>query len=258
MNHYSNKKVVESYGSASDPLPEEETLMQVLGDALAKSRMLDIGVGGGRTTCVFAPKVLQYTAIDISKEMIDFCLMRFSGDFPKSRFLVGCASSFGQLMPDEQFDFILFSFNGIDHLDHDLRLKCLSEVYSKLTPGGFFAFSSHNLNRKDFRKRAIPIKISANPIKLAWRLGRYIKARLSWQFKNRKVDFDEIERVGYGRIWEEATSPGAGGFSHMYYISRENARKQIEQVGFSFVRTIAALEQESDNRWIYYLCQKPD
>ena len=43
------------------------------------------------------------------------------------------------------FDFVLFSYNGIDTMSHVNRLRVFDEVFRLLVSGGLFAFSSHNL-----------------------------------------------------------------------------------------------------------------
>jgi len=46
---------------------------------------------------------------------------------------------------DESFDYILFSFNGLDNLiPYSKRLACLQEIRRVLRKEGLFVFSSHN------------------------------------------------------------------------------------------------------------------
>ena len=47
---------------------------------------------------------------------------------------------------DNSYDFVLFSYNGIDHLELPERERALSEMKRVLRPGGIMAFSSHNAN----------------------------------------------------------------------------------------------------------------
>jgi SAM-dependent methyltransferase len=43
------------------------------------------------------------------------------------------------------FDIVVFSYNGIDYVPHDDRLRVLSEIRRVLRHGGTFAFSTHNI-----------------------------------------------------------------------------------------------------------------
>ena len=49
---------------------------------------------------------------------------------------------------DEEFDYIIFSFNGLDSINHEDRLKGLREIYRVLKQDCLFVFSSHNRNHR--------------------------------------------------------------------------------------------------------------
>jgi ubiquinone/menaquinone biosynthesis C-methylase UbiE len=65
---------------------------------------------------------------------------------------------------DNSFDFILFSFNGIDCVPHSDRLQILQEICRVGKPGCHFFFSSHNLQgmAREFNCKT---QISLNPLK---------------------------------------------------------------------------------------------
>src|SRR5262249_12955489 len=125
--------------------PPEETILRLLLPGLATARMLDLGVGGGRTTLHFAKWVHEYVGADYSPSMITACQKRFSGYPAHISFQVCDARALG-LFESASFDFVLFSFNGLDYVGHDDRLKILQEIRRVGNPGGHFCFSSHNLN----------------------------------------------------------------------------------------------------------------
>jgi len=50
---------------------------------------------------------------------------------------------------DNEFDIIMFSTQGIDCCEHDMRMKILKEINRTLKPGGLFIISSHNLLSSD-------------------------------------------------------------------------------------------------------------
>jgi SAM-dependent methyltransferase len=102
--------------------------------------ILDIGVGGGRTTPHLAAKAIRYVGIDYVRAMVDNC----TAAFPEHSFY--CADAVNLCMfEDAIFDVVVFSYNGIDVISpREKRLKCLSEVFRVLAPGGLFIVSSHN------------------------------------------------------------------------------------------------------------------
>jgi ubiquinone/menaquinone biosynthesis C-methylase UbiE len=108
--------------------------------------MLDIGVGTGRTTNYFAPLTMEYVGIDISENMIKFCNNKFEEN-EKWRFEVADAKNL-ESFTDNSFDFVLFSFNGLDCITSGIkdRNKALREIRRVTKKRGFFCFSAHNLN----------------------------------------------------------------------------------------------------------------
>lgn len=106
--------------------------------------MLDVGIGAGRTTAHFAPLAGQYVGVDYSAAFIEHCRKEF-GESETVRFLVIDARDLdGQGLG--RFDFILFSFNGIDYSDHHpSRLRVLRNIRESLNREGWFLFSSHSL-----------------------------------------------------------------------------------------------------------------
>jgi len=115
---------------------------QVLFDTYLEPGMaiLDLGVGGGRTTPYLSRIASRYVGIDYSEEMIRTCRSKF----PHLQFDVADASDLSQF-GDTSFDSVVFSYNGLDCLlPHEKRKKCLAECNRVLKPGGVFIFSSHN------------------------------------------------------------------------------------------------------------------
>ena len=137
---YARKNVVSSYVQEG-LLPGEERLFAELTTPSRASGVLDIGVGGGRTTAALLRVADSYAAVDYSPGCVEVVKQRYGLD------AVHCADA--REMPmfsDGAFDFILFSFNGIDYVDDEGRQMILKEVRRLLGPGGVFLFSSHNLD----------------------------------------------------------------------------------------------------------------
>jgi ubiquinone/menaquinone biosynthesis C-methylase UbiE len=142
-NHrtYTAPSIVQHYAELSALQPAETTIFDLLQPQLGSMKMLDIGVGGGRTTQHFSGVTAEYTGIDYSAEMIAACQKRF----PEAVFQV-CDVREMSRFEDNSFDFILFSFNGIDYISHADRLQVFAEIQRIGKSGGYFCFSSHNLD----------------------------------------------------------------------------------------------------------------
>ena len=102
--------------------------------------LLDLGVGGGRTTPYLSSVASIYVGIDYSEEMICACRIKFR----MQRFEVADAADLSAF-PSASSEAIVFSFNGIDYLVPDeKRRQCLRECHRLLKVGGTLIFSTHN------------------------------------------------------------------------------------------------------------------
>jgi ubiquinone/menaquinone biosynthesis C-methylase UbiE len=102
--------------------------------------VLDLGVGGGRTTAYLSRVASRYVGVDYSEPMIDACRSKF----PDLHFMLADASDLSAF-PNSTFDAIVFSFNGLDYVVPDKkRLRCLQECSRVLRDQGVLIFSSHN------------------------------------------------------------------------------------------------------------------
>ncbi len=122
--------------------------MSVIEDYFSEHKnasVLDIGCGCGRTTVAFNQRGFNVTGVDISENMIREA-KRLSPDIDY-RIMDACKLEFD----DSTFDFVFFSFNGIDEIfPYEKRIDVYKEVFRVLRPGGIFIFSCHNsfwLNR---------------------------------------------------------------------------------------------------------------
>ncbi len=117
-------------------------------DAWAAGDVLDVGVGGGRTTELLADDARSYVGIDSSPEMLDVARDRF----PDRDLREGNAVDLLGL-PDAAYDLVLFSFNGLDSLDHGDRGAALAAMARVTRPTGRVLFSSLNLDGVSFDER---------------------------------------------------------------------------------------------------------
>lgn len=142
--YYEKDGIVRRYAAMDALFPAEEALLERLRVELREASLLDIGVGGGRTTVRFAPAVAAYTGADYAAAMVEACKARFAAGLPKAEWAVADAR---ELPPAwiGRFDAALFSYNGIDCLDPEDRPRALKEMRRALKPGGWLLFSFHNL-----------------------------------------------------------------------------------------------------------------
>src|SRR3954468_4665358 len=88
LRMYSRPQVIEDYAQDDALQPPERGILDALGDAMAAMTMLDIGVGAGRLTAYFAPRVKDYRGIDLAPEMVAYCRRRFAGRIGPEKFSV--------------------------------------------------------------------------------------------------------------------------------------------------------------------------
>jgi SAM-dependent methyltransferase len=122
--------------------PAELLLLERFRGKWAQTRMLDIGIGGGRTTSVFSNIVQSYVGVDYSQAMCELVRERFP-DIASSIQCIDARDLSG--FPEGSFDLVLFSYNGLDHVELEDRAKVFTETRGVLRDKGTFLFSTHNL-----------------------------------------------------------------------------------------------------------------
>ena len=138
LRTYGTSEVASYYAALNYLTPCERLLFQ----SYIKPEMsvLDLGVGGGRTTAYLSRTASCYVGIDYSEAMVQACKKKF----PSLDFRLADASDLS-LFEDESFDAIVFSFNGIDSvIPYEKRVRCLRECWRVLRSEGVFIFSAHN------------------------------------------------------------------------------------------------------------------
>ena len=255
---WDSDKVVKYYSTKywlryhSRPLqPPEETIFNIFKDRFKAMKVLDIGVGGGRTTLCLAKVSKEYVGIDYSENMIRACKKRFSGTDSHISFKV-CDVRSMKVFEDNYFDFILFSFNGIDYISHEDRLKSLQEIKRivKKDPG-YFVFSTHNIQNID---KHFSLGITMNPLKLAQRIHKVLRLRIA------NKDYKKLSKEKYALI----TDIDYQFMFETYYIKPKEQIRQLSGLGFnnisvyslvdgSKIEDQSKLDTITDN-WLYYLC----
>lgn len=135
---YNAPEVTAYYAALNYLTPCERLLF----DAYLRPGMaiLDLGVGGGRTTPYLSSVAERYVGADYASEMIAACRQKF----PRLQFETLNATDLSTFSPST-FDAVVMAFNGMDYVIPDeSRLRALQEICRVLRPDGVLIFSSHN------------------------------------------------------------------------------------------------------------------
>jgi SAM-dependent methyltransferase len=243
---YSKQSVVRWYSELDSINKAEEAVLQKLYPSIKNGKLLDIGIGGGRTTKYLLDHISKdYLGIDYTFALANVTKRKH----PSATIL--CADARAVPTGDEVFDFVLFSLNGIDYMEHPGRVRALREVHRILKPGGFYLFSTHNRDYKNYKKIDGTLHESLN----LSQLKSYVYSLLHWPrhlvMRKHEVSTDEYAII----------NDNAHGYSLLtYYITVNDQIKQLEEAGFL---QIEAYDMEGhrvktgrDFPWTYYLARK--
>lgn len=248
---YESEKVVQNYKKLQKLFPAEQIFYTLIENKLKKHSMLDLGVGAGRTTEFFADFFDKYIGIDFSSAMIDICKKKFihlrNADFINAD--VACLPE----MPESDFDFILFSLNGIDYLNNlEDRINLVSKIFKILKVDGIFAFSTHNTNAI---KRVYSFQWpKRNPLKLFSEFFRYKKVRK----KNGPIAFYQEKQ--FCQLYDGGEYFGA----LTSYILPSYQILLLKKAGFAEIKTVDIkgnfvpyqIADTINDNWIHYICSK--
>ena len=240
------------YAGRSGLMPPEEALLRRLGNRLRGMDMLDLGVGAGRTTAVFAPLVARYVGLDYAAEMIDRARAR-PGLAPVELLAVADARDLTR-WHGHGFDLVLFSFNGIDYVDVPDRRRILDEVRRCLAEDGTFAFGTHSLNALPLRHR-LERPTARDPLRpLVRSMRRAVRvARL-----NRGLDLETARGRGWTQIRDDAH-----GFSipATTYVDPAYELRELRESGFAVEDVLDASgasvspEAPGSDAHLFYVCR---
>lgn len=251
---YESADVVQFYEGQFDLQKPEAIILEKFKKQLPEMKMLDIGVGAGRTSIHFAFLAKEYLGIDYSNKMIKACLKQFHNSSRKISFLTSDARIMNRFA-NGVFDFILFSFNGIDYMSNEERIRTIGEIRRVLKPGGYFCFSTHNLN---FHLEKSIIRLSKHPLELATNIFQILQLRLL----NNNEAWKAVRKSSRKRA-HVMINDGAMNFRlRTYYITPSEQLKQLNELGFAKTKMYSLTSgmeftnlDNSIDQWIYYLAQ---
>ena len=249
---YNSEKVVSFYNNQIGLQKPEEAIITIFKNDFKSMKMLDIGVGAGRTSHFFSTLVNEYIGVDYSEKMIESCNKTFSNN-KKAKFLLADVRNLTDFS-DNEFDFIIFSFNGIDCISFEDRKTALREINRVLKPNGHFFFSTHNIL---YLNEFLKIKLHLN---LLYSVKRFFDLR-----KIKKINKQQLENKDTSD-WI-IINDGDNNFSCQYFYTRPSFQiQQLKEHGFdtTYVFSIddgKILETENEilnnkDKWVSFLCKK--
>jgi ubiquinone/menaquinone biosynthesis C-methylase UbiE len=235
--------------------PTERVVLEMMREQLPHMEMLDLGVGAGRTAYTFGALTRRYVGLDYAPGMIEQA-RAVVGENERLRLIVGDARDLSAV--DGPFDFILFSFNGIDAVGHEDRRRVLAEVRRSLKPDGSFLFSTHSLGALPLtprrrRGRRSSRRQNSQLLEFAKDL-RY--AALIWR-SNRQIDVPAAQQRG----WTLVQDPAHGFGLEVYYVDPSEQMRQLREAGLRATKVFDVAGREIDpllprrDPWLHYLCR---
>lgn len=243
---YNSDVVLQWYSDLTGLTDAETRLFDQHLNFVRRATLLDIGIGGGRTTAALHRICTSYTGIDYAEGFVRIV----AGKFPEADLRVMDARDLSAF-PEHSFDMVNFSFNGIDYVDAKGRLRILKEIARVLKPGGLFFFSTHNrshscFNRTPWSNRSLSFLIR---LKTFLRLLPYLPRH--WQQQKK-----ELHTKDYSIINDSAHNYGLMTF----YTKPEFLVRQLEDEGF---HNILLHDRKGEERkatelddWIFVTCVK--
>ena len=217
---WTDPRIVDSYAAADGLTAAETAALDRVRDRCKGGKILDVGVGAGRTTAALRALSKDYQGVDYSEAMVALCRLKF----PDVDFACRDARDLAAL-PEARFDLVVFSFNGIDYASHQDRGRILAGIARLLKSGGEFLFSTHNRSMEGFDNFPLPLP------PLTWRIWELVPgfarlaAGLARHAANKRL---EVRADGYAIINE----PECGYALLTYYVTIEEQKRQLREAGF--------------------------
>ena len=265
---YNSAEVAAHYAGLSQISPCECVLFETY--IRSGAAVLDLGVGGGRTTPYIAPRCSKYLGLDYATEMVRVCQTKF----PNLEFRIGDASDLLDI-PSVWFDAVVAAFNVVDYvLPAEDRIRCWQQCYRVLKPGGVLIFSSHNpravLVRPEWNRKRVR-KVSLNVAPAGGLIEKLVYAALN----SGAAVIASLRAVGatlyrlmckchHAAFWRGegyVVDPAHGGLlTHCWVPGRVVA--ELEKCGFRTLKVLGADYPRSSGQywtdWYYYVVSKPE
>jgi ubiquinone/menaquinone biosynthesis C-methylase UbiE len=218
---------ISDYAGQDGLNPPERVLLARVSAEMKGQPILDIGVGGGRTTRHLLSISTDYTGIDYSDGMIAVCRRKFHG----VKFLLMDARDMGAFA-ERSFGLVVFSCNGLGMVSHEDRLTILREVHRVLRPGGIFLFDSHNQRCAHHDAGMVfpelEVRLNASPAQLARRFARFAYDSVVRLRNYRRLSKQDVRLPEYSIINDRCHNYSV----MLYYVNLQQQRAQLASIGF--------------------------
>lgn len=186
-----------------------------------RDRVLELGCGAGRLTSYLIQLASEVHGIDVSPAMIEHC----QRNFPGAVFHLGDFTDLSGFASDS-FAAVLAPCNVLDVLRDTERRAVLERLRDLLVPDGLLFFSSHNRSyvpnlRRPWQFRRTPKQLVADVVRLPRSLRNH-RRLVAYEEHNATYDIINDSAHGYSLLH--------------YYISRNDAERQLEACGFEFLK----------------------
>lgn len=238
--------------------PGEQAAFEWIAPHCSGVPVLDIGIGAGRTIELMKSMSSDYTGIDYTEKLLDMARERFPGTDLRHM----DARDMSEL-PSGHFGLVAFSWNGIDAVDYEGRVRILNEIYRVLRPGGYVLFSSHNRDGPGYGENVWKLlpRLTLNPVKLGWRTLRTLR-RLP------VASFNYVRHAKLNRDFEGYSIMTAAAHNFgivIVYTTLREQRRQLAEIGFESDVVFGSCEgdripddaEKSDAWWLHFIAHKP-
>lgn len=255
LNEWNRRDIVADYAERDTLTAPESAIINRHAAHIDRGRVLDLGVGAGRTVPFLAPQAKQYVGVDYAPKMV--CAAQLN--HPGVSIREGDARKLD--FADESFSFVLFSYNGIDYVHISERLQVLREVFRVLRPDGVFAFSSHNLRAPRPSGLGSILRHrptwTLNPVRLGVRACRAARDNLKSVLNYTKLSPQQIFSSSIAMVNDGA---------HLHslltcYVDPSFQVQQLEQAGFAESISLFGMEghqvtDKTNDEYVYFVAQK--
>jgi SAM-dependent methyltransferase len=266
LSVYNAPQVVAYYGALEYLSPAERLLFDRHlhpGDCI-----LDLGVGGGRTTPYLSSIASRYVGADYAPEMIALCRRKF----PDIAFVNADATKL-LMFGNASLDAVVMAFNGFDYvLEEGPRRAALGEIRRILKPGGVFIFSSHNpralWHRPSWNAQRIGIlaeRMVRQPgiVLVAVRAGlTMVRALVAWAKSIADVALRVVRRIFRRAFWRGEgymVDPTHGGLLTHYGVP-DKIKNEVTAAGFYLLQILGDDYPQPSGifvtDWYYYVFSK--
>jgi ubiquinone/menaquinone biosynthesis C-methylase UbiE len=232
--------------------------------------ILDLGVGGGRTTAYLSSIAERYVGVDYASEMVAACRNKF----PKLEFETESASDLSRFATSS-FDAVVMAFNGMDYVIPDeSRFRALREIRRVLRPEGILIFSSHNplaiwvrasWDQQRVRDTAQAIASSNSvffrPVLWSLTAARAILAELKAGFQSLSRAAKRLPTQAFWRGQGYWRDPAHGGLT-THGATPEKVTQELGEFGFRLLRVLGDDYPRASRRyvtdWYYYVFSKTE